>query len=39
MNHNGHECETLPIIKFAGDTDDDTNINIETQLSYAKQQL
>lgn len=33
MNHDAHECETVPIIKFAGHTEDDTNINIETHLS------
>jgi hypothetical protein len=33
MNHNTHECETVSTIKFAGVTDDDTNINVETHLS------
>lgn len=33
MNHDAHECKTVPTIKFAGDTDDDMNINIETHLS------
>jgi len=32
MNHNAHECESVLTIKFAGDTDDDMNINIETHV-------
>jgi len=33
MNHDTHECETVPTIKFARDNDDNTNINTETHLS------
>lgn len=33
MNHDAHECENMPTIKFSGDIDDDMNINIKTHLS------